>query len=242
MKLPIERNTNSIFWRLGFTALILMLLGVGACPPIATSPNTQAPQGRNQGSAPTAPAKISQPEQTIIGILLTDGSNVFVNRRQARNGETIRHNDNVSTGTNSKAKVEFARGGYIELAPDTDPDFRILQEGFCLWMRILTGRVFIETNGNCTQVQAPDLVATLHSQVQLSVSKQRATLIVLRGEARVLRANRVVLTVRANEELAVSPGAQLKTRPILRPEIENATRWRIQKFSGSLPTSPQIIK
>jgi len=122
------------------------------------------------------------PQRTQIGILGTSGTEVFVNQQRVANGTAVYENDDVSTGPNSSAIIDFAEGGgFFQLDQNTDPVFswQLVEGVRCIFARILSGQVYVDKAEFCLSTPAADVVSG--SQINVRVTAQQSTVTLLQG-------------------------------------------------------------
>ena len=124
-----------------------------------------------------------QPQREPIGILGTSGTEVFVNHQHVANGTAIYENDDVSTGPNSSAIIEFsASAGFLQLDQNTDPVFswQLVEGVRCIFARIFSGQVYVDKTEFCLSTPAADVVSG--SQINVTVSAQESVITLLQGK------------------------------------------------------------
>lgn len=121
------------------------------------------------------------PQRTQIGILGTSGTEVFVNQQRVATGTAIYENDDVSTGPNSSAIIDFVGGGFFQLDQNTDPVFswQLVEGVRCIVARILSGQVYVDKAEFCLSTPAADVVSG--SQINVRVTAQQSTVTLLQG-------------------------------------------------------------
>jgi hypothetical protein len=190
-------------------ALSLLLLAPAGCVPPDAGPARVFPDAA---------------DTQRIGTLRTDGAAVFRNARQASDGEAVYSGDRVSTGAASAARIDFVRGGFAELDEQTDPDFRLLREGVCLLIRILTGRMFVDSENACVEIEDPNLRVVLNSRVHWQAGRQRSTVTVLEGRIDVIWPAREV--VPAGQQVVGLRTQIARPTPVSRVDLERVVAWR----------------
>lgn len=205
-------------------ALLLGLAGLlAACQPLP-------PAG-----GPPAPAAAS-PE--IIGELRTWGPNVTVNGTPAADGRRLRRNDFVATGPNSRARVQFTPGGFVQLEENTDPNFLLdlLDSGRCLIKFLLRNGSAAGDTDPCshevTDASGNDILAG--SQYILTATPEASVLTLLDGSARVRGARTV--TVQAGQQVVMTRDFISEPRRLSSRELRRLRDWlKSFDFTGAQP-------
>lgn len=101
--------------RAAFLMLVLLLSGC------ATTENKNGPDSliRRIGAPPSdtasaggSPSKMPETGDNI-GVLGVSGPNVFLNGKQAQNGDLVKLGDTITTGKNSSGLIDFNDGGFF---------------------------------------------------------------------------------------------------------------------------------
>jgi hypothetical protein len=166
------------------------------------------------------------------------GPDVFLSGRHARDGETVFSGDNVTCGPGSRADVVLPDGGKIEIAENTDPDFRKwFASGKCfIQVFFRYGRAYGTTGDACDIVLNTDhLEAVAHTEFHVEVTGGRTILTVYRGEMVVERPRH--LTIGPGSQAVVSRSGVDEVRKLNPGELERIILWRSggpspQDYSG----------
>ncbi|WP_143136046.1 FecR family protein [Burkholderia ubonensis] len=172
-----------------------------------------------------------------IGRLEADGANGYLNGRHFKQGTLAYSGAQVTTGANTSIKIYLRKGGIIQLDENTDP---LLEEGECLLIKVITGRVFFNSDGT-TCIDTADLSTTLNTVANLTVSGQGSVLTLIRGHA----------VVRRPIQAALAPGQQVwaahgaaQIRQLSPQEAVATTLWVQRYFRPVVPPvqpSPQVF-
>lgn len=167
----------------------------------------------------------------FVGTLRVAGENVTVNGRAVRNRTDLYNGDDVATGPQSSALLEFSDGGMVQLDENTDPRWQrsvVAPDRCSLMMSVNHGQFYAETPA----VQKCGLLVDLHAletypatRFNLEArSSSYSRLTVLDGRVDVAGPKRV--TVPASQQAELSGNRVLKTRPLSPEELQSAVAWR----------------
>lgn len=165
----------------------------------------------------------------LIGTLQVVGKNAFLNQGTAVSGMKLYRGDYLHTGEDTSVTVRLARGGFVQLDQDTDPVFDYIRNGMYLVVRILSGRVYSESDRLC--LQAPQVTSCSYSKVLIRIDEKKTVLTLLSGKAEIeLPETR---RVKKGEQVIVS-GSEIKSVKLLSlPEMDALLEWR-EKFLVSM--------
>ena len=168
-------------------------------------------------------ATFPQQGTRAIGTLRTSGSQVFVNKQPASSGTNIYFGDEVTTGNNSGAIVDFRQGGSLQLDEDTDPVITYWEQARCILIRVFGGQVSVNGEGIC--VEAPPLRFALNSEVNLQVFPQHSVITVLQGTATLSWPEQLDLT-RSQQATLSARGIEGDLRTLSERELRAVVQWR----------------
>lgn len=163
----------------------------------------------------------------IGNIKIVSGSDVRINGRHARDGEQVSSGDNVTCGPESRAEVIFPDGGSIDIAEDTDSDFRKwFESGKCIIQVIFRyGRAYGTTGDACEIIlNTEHLEAVAHTEFHVEVTDGRTILTVYRGEMDVVRPRR--LKIGPGFQAVASRSGLDEVRKLDPGELERIILWR----------------
>jgi hypothetical protein len=175
----------------------------------------------------------TEPSKDLIGTLRISGSNVFLNRTEAQNGLRVYNGDNVTTGSNSSAIIEFPTGGFVQLDENTDPIFtwERFQTGICLIIKILRGQAWVEESQYCVVLKTPNTDALTNSKVNIKVAPRRSVITVLQGNVTIERPQK--LRIQGSEQVAISERGIEAVRKLTKRELRSVVSWRgVYEFQG----------
>ena len=199
----VDQIFRKMAWIAGVLLLVLFVTSQG-CAPLNSGPAARWPDSRER-----------------IGTLqVMTGQNVFLNRRPASSGMVVYNGDNVSTGENSKARVRFFQGGFVELDQNTDPDF--IMKAYCLLVKIFKGQVYAEGSDIC--IETPESESLLDSAVNIKVLPGLTIATVLKGKLTIRRPK--YLVIRGHQQARIRKTTIENVRSLSRQEVERVTEWR----------------
>jgi hypothetical protein len=197
--------------------------------------------GAGIGGCAVPPERPSDPgtARQLIGTVRVDGPEVFLNGLRAQDGSPAYDGDRVSTRAGSSAVVEFSGGGFVQLDESTDPEFtfRLLREGWCLLVKILTGQMFVDSGNRCIEVETPQMVVSLNSRVNIQVTGQGDELTVLEGRVTISRP--LGLRVGPTRRVVIAGSKVEGPLALSTTEIARVTAWR-DKYFRPVPPRPSI--
>jgi hypothetical protein len=172
------------------------------------------------------------PGQQAIGNLRVVGENVRVNQRPAIDGETIQHDDNVTTGAKSSAYIQCYTCGIIQLDKYTDPRFSHLWQHFnpnIVIDSLKTGQVYVETNKTCQLTVKPEqpvksVLEASDIKYNVKVDQDETIITVLKGAVRLTEPSN--LTITESQQVIITKDGVKSVRNLSQPEQEEVTRWR----------------
>jgi hypothetical protein len=160
-----------------------------------------------------------------VGTLKISGSNVFLNKQPAETGSVVHLGDELTTGKDSSALLEFTDGGFIQLDQDTDPVFSWFEQGKCLLIRIFKGQVYLKKEQAC--IEGPNVQLVLGSELNMQVEPRSSTITVVKGTATIEKPK--PLAVLSAQQVQVSKrGFEGKVRSLSSEELREVVRWRDQ--------------
>ena len=183
----------------------------------------------------------AMPMSNRIGVLGTAGPNVFLNSQHAQNGALVSEGDEVTTGANSSAIIDFTDGGFFQLDQNTDPLFlkQRLQAGYCILVRMMSGQAYLDKPAFC--LETPTLTAINNSQVNIIATRQQSILTLLKGNVRITRPD--TLSVRPGQQVTSTARGGISTRVLSKRALQDTTRWRSNySFMGWCCVRNQIRK
>jgi len=191
--------------------------------------------------AAVAGCAVPPQQREQIGVLGTSGSEVFVNHQRVASGTTIYSNDNVSTGPNSSAIIDFSvGGGFLQLDENTDPVFSWdLVEGVrCIFARILSGQVYVDKAEFCLATPAADVVSG--SRINVQVTAQQSVITLLQGSLRGTRPRTPTLAP-GQEMIADIRETNARIRSLNRTVSSERVAWLARyRFQGWCQTENQV--
>lgn len=172
------------------------------------------------------------PGQQAIGNLRIVGDHVRVNNRPAIDGETIQHDDEITTGAKSSAFVECYTCGLIQLDENTDPRFSHLWQGFNPNFVIDTlriGQIFVDFKKSCTlniKPQEPVESSLKGEDIQynIKVDPIQTIITVLKGVLGLTKPSNMIIT--ENQQIIITKDGVKSIRNLSKPEIVQVTQWR----------------
>lgn len=188
------------------------------------------------GCASTVPAPPQLPPcgAGTIGRLSVDGSNAFVNGRQASGGQCVFDGDTVSTGERTSAMLILNQGGgYVQLDQHTDPLFK---QGACMLMKILRGRVLF-SNMRCQEFEDGFRMAgAAGSLVHIESAERESQVTVIDGRVD-MRSPRAATLFRYGEYVATSAG-EVQVRQLAPAEAAARIAWTQNYFRQPARAEP----
>jgi len=181
----------------------------------------------------TDPRFVSRSRERIIGILKTDGPNVFVNDRRVSSGTRIANGDHIRTGPRSGARLEL----------ETHQACRLSIEDFH------RGKIY----GNTDRCSHDIVLEHAHGQSNqpqteyiMSVEGGNPVITLIAGEMdlRFSRNPRERVTLYAYQDARITPAGILGPRDVSGATIRQRTRWR-HEFNYDKPgytPSPEVIE
>lgn len=166
-----------------------------------------------------------------VGTLRVTGSNVFLNNKPAGIGSVVRLGDELSTGQNSSALLEFTDGGYIQLDENTDPIFTWLEQGKCLFIRIFKGQAFLKKERAC--IEGPNVQLVLNSEVNMVAEPGLWTITVVKGTATIQKPKPLAL-LGSQQARVTKRGFEGKVRTLSPDELRAVVKWR-DRYRFPLP-------
>jgi hypothetical protein len=165
-----------------------------------------------------------------IGELRVSGSEVFLNGRHARGGETVRDGDNVSTGPHSSALIELSEGrGEIVLNESTDPTLKQFWSDMICVIEITLGigEIFADGKDECQfVVKHSNVEFDPRSAFDANAEKRSLVVTVLRGGGRVT--DPVLTTVKECEQLRIVDRTVGFRRCLSPMQLKALIAWRLQ--------------
>lgn len=186
-----------------------------------------------------------------IAVLLVAGPNVTVNGRPAANGMAVASSDRVVTGPASSARLNFYRGGSVQLDADTDPEIYDRSDpGFwqglyvesreylrCLTRVVLnTGQLYAEGQGETSCVSHGPETMIPRSRFNLKIAPGQDVLTVVSGEVALAGAQSV--SVRGGTQATLAGGRIVAQRRVGPEELRQITAWRT-RYAFTTPGQPR---
>jgi hypothetical protein len=187
-----------------------------------------------------------------IAMLLVAGPYVTVNGRPAANGMAIGSGDRVVTGPSSSARLNFYRGGSVQLDADTDPEIYDRSDpGFwqglyvesreylrCLTRVVFnTGQLYAEGQSETSCVSHGPETMIPRSQFNLQILSGQDLLTVVAGEVAVAGVRSA--SVPGGTQVAFAAGRIVYQRRVGPEELRRITAWRNQfAFAPPRPAAP----
>ncbi|HEX5720413.1 MAG TPA: hypothetical protein VF179_29935 [Thermoanaerobaculia bacterium] len=163
-----------------------------------------------------------------IGTLRTIGDHVFRNQRRAGDGERVYEGDTVSTGEASSAIIELDGGGFVQLAENTDPEFKfkVVSDGRrrCVYLYIKFGRVWVDSDVVC--FETPDGGGIINSVVNIEVAPGSTIVTVFEGTVLITSPQEQALG--AGEQVLMARGGIESARRLSSRELDAVAQWRDQ--------------
>uniref|UniRef100_A0A831XE98 FecR protein domain-containing protein n=1 Tax=Geobacter metallireducens TaxID=28232 RepID=A0A831XE98_GEOME len=189
--------------------LLILSLAMSGCVPLPTEP----------GGA--------------IGTLRVSGTNVWLNNRTGKDGDTVRIGSSVATGPGSSALVEFRDGGYLQLDEKTDPIFEWLAQSKCILIRIFTGQAYLKRERAC--VEGPNLSLVLSSEANIRIGSKFAEVTLLQGNADITApAPKSLLPA---QQLTVTGKRVTSLRTLTPAQLQGVVAWRGKYRFKPLPAA-----
>src|SRR5262245_42522247 len=156
---------------------------------------------------------------------------------RAHEGQRVYEGDRIYTGPNTQMTLRLIQGGYAELAAETDPTPRFLEDLRCLIIDLfLSGTMFVDGNNIC--VGAQGTVTKQDSQVVYDLRSSSVQITVISGRAELRRPQILPISpgfrVDANSRQVLKGG---KPYPLTRLQVEEAVRFTnwYQRMRPALP-------
>ncbi len=174
-----------------------------------------------------------------IAVLLVAGPYVTVNGRPAASGMAIASGDRVVTGPSSSARLNFYRGGSVQLDADTDPEIYDRSDpGFwqglyvelrdylrCVTRVIFnTGQLYAEGESETSCVSHGPETMIPRSQFNLQIVPGQDVLTVVTGE--VALAGTAPAAVPGGTQVVLAEGRIVAERRVGPEELRQITAWR----------------
>lgn len=215
--------------------IFLAPLALLACQtvPVSSTQTPGQPDSIVELDENTDPRFVSRSRERILGILKTDGPNVFVNDRRVSSGTRIANGDHIRTGPRSGARLEL----------ETHQACRLSIEDFH------RGKIY----GNTDRCSHDIVLEHAHGQSNqpqteyiMSVEGGNSVITLISGEMdlRFLSNPRERITLYAYQDARVTPAGILGPRPVSGATIRQRTRWR-NEFNYDKPgytPSPEVIE
>lgn len=186
-------------------------------------------------SYPAADQRFSlpPPRADTIGRLAVDGPNAYINGARAPHGSYVREGDTVSTGAATSANLVLNVGGAIQLAENTDPEFRLFRQGACVLMSIFRGQAAVATSGTCIEFRNERLntAGVAHSLVNIDVIGAEARVTVIEGQVDMVRPGATRLG-RYDQYIAAADGTW-SVRPLTAADAAATAAWTRRYFGAA---------
>jgi hypothetical protein len=186
-----------------------------------------------------------------IAVLLAAGPDVTVNGRPAANGMAVASGDRVVTGPSSSARLDFYRGGSVQLDADTDPEIYDRSDpGFwqglyvqsrdylrCLTRVVFnTGQLYAEGESETSCVSHGPETMIPRSQFNLQIVPGQDVLTVVAGE--VALAGTAPAAVPGGTQVVLAEGRIVAERRVGPEELRQITAWRNRYAFAPNPAPP----
>jgi hypothetical protein len=178
----------------------------------------------------SAPLQPPAPEAPLAQVTALQGSQAFIEHQgqvaRAKMHQPIYEGDRFFTGQNSRMRVSFDRGGWVDLDENTDPSLKTDIE--CLFIRLFAHGALFVSGANICLENKPNAVAQ-YSDVGYRILPQESAAGILRvtviqGEVRTLQPPGV--RVQAGYQLDLQNGQVLKgPYPATEQDLRDATSW-----------------